>query len=456
MNTRRTDEQKLSLQQVVYCLLLGLGTSLNIRVIGYLPLSELAILLLTPFLLPQFTSRAVWHYGKWPILLGFLWLGAQTFTDFLLQTRFDLAARGFARVVTLIVCVPFCIWFLQRQTYRRLLWISCGMVPSIILSAYILRPGTIEGRELVTGYSGVTWATHWASVVSVASRFVVLLTFSTTPLLAYGTELGVAILNMSLGSRSAGAMPIIGSAASAAFGFVAARKDRIRRLGVVRTILLGVLVALSFGSVYGGYKLAAESGALGDKALKKFEQQNRNRFGLLIGGRSEAIAGLIAVAHSPIIGYGSWPIDTEGFYLKACEFLEEEPNMLYYKKGFPVIPAHSHILCNWVEGGILSIWYWVYVLYLSAQVLVRPLKDEKHLRLWASVSATMLLWNVLFSPIGGRLNTAMTVAVFLLQLKRGATDRQAACASPAQRARMHDSLVMPRLPEPVAPRAYIH
>ena len=456
MNSRQPHDRGLTLQQVVYCLLLGLGTSLNVRVIGYLPLSELAILLLSPFLLPRFTSRFVWHYAKWPILLGFLWLGAQTLTDIFLQTRFDLAARGFARVVTLIVCVPFFVWFLQHQTYRRLLWISCGMVPSIILSAYILRPGTIEGRELVTGYSGVTWETHWAAVVSVATRFFVLVTYSTVPLVAYGTEFGVGILNMSLGSRSAGAMPIIGTAASAAFSFVAARKDQFRRLGLVRTIALGILVLGSFAAVYAGYQFAAEAGALGTKAQQKFERQSRNRFGLLIGGRSEAVAGLIAVAESPIIGYGSWPLDTEGFYLKACEFLEEEPNMLYYKQGFPVIPAHSHIICNWIESGILSIWYWVYVVYLSAQVLVRPLKDEKHLRLWASVSATYLLWNVLFSPIGGRLNTAMTVAVFLLQLKRGVTDRQAHYRSPTPHSGVDNLLRMPRLSEPVASRAYLH
>ena len=456
MSRHQPNDRGLTLQQVVSCLLLGLGASLHVRVIGYLPLSELAILLLTPLLLPQFTSRAVWHYAKWPMLLGFLWLGVQTLTDIFLQTRFDLAARGFARVVTLIACVPFFVWFLQRQTYQRLLWISCGMVPSIILSAYILRPGTIEGRELVTGYSGITWETHWAAVVSVATRFFVLLTFSTIPLLAYGTELGVGILNMSLGSRSAGAIPIIGTAASAAFSFVAARKDQIRRLGLMRTIALGILVLGSFGAVYAGYRIAAEAGALGAKAQQKFERQSRNRFGLLIGGRSEAVAGLIAVAESPFIGYGSWPIDTQGFYLKACEFLEEPPNMLYYKQGFPVIPAHSHIICNWTESGILSIWYWVYVMYLSAQVLVRPLKDEKHLRLWASVSATYMLWNVLFSPIGARLNTAMTVAVFLLQLKRGVAERQTSRTSTASRASMHDPLLMPRLPEPVASRAYLH
>jgi len=418
-------EPRFSSQQAFWCLMLGLGTSLNVKLIGYLPLSELAILAMTPFILPRLTSRAVWTYARWPTLLGLLWLGAQTLTDVFLQTRFDLAARGFARVVTLVACLPFFVWFLQHQTYRRLLWITLGMVPSMILSAYILRPGTIEGRQMVTGVSSITWETHWAGVVSTASRFAILLTYASFPLFAYALESGLGVMNVSLGSRSAGAMPIIGTASAAAYATVTGRRALIRKLGIARLTMLCLLVLGAFGGVYVGYKMSAQSGLLGEKAQQKYEKQSQNRLGLLAGGRSEAIAGLLAVADSPFIGYGSWPLDTPGFYLKACEFLEEEPNMLYYKQGFPVIPAHSHIICNWVESGILSIWYWVYVLVLSGRMLISPIKDEKHLRLWVSVSATYLIWNVLFSPIGGRLNTALTVAVFLLQTKNGVLRRRA-------------------------------
>lgn len=413
---RLGSQERLRPLTALTCFLLGLGFNLHVQVIGYLPLSELAITISIPFLLPRLTSRAVLTYARVPLLLGALWMLTQVATDMYLQTRPDLAARGFARSLLFLLMVPFFVWYMQSQTYRRLLFMTAGMILSLILSAYVLRSGAIEGRELTEGYAEINWQTHWGTVIGMVNRFTALVLYCRWHFLAYLVSAGLGSLNLVFGSRASGATPIIAVASCWGYNVVKHRGGG-RRLGGGRLLLLIAIVAAGSAAVYNGYKRAASEGALGRAAQEKFEYQSQSRFGIFSGGRGAVITGLLAVAESPIVGYGSWPLDNQGFYLKGCEFLGEKPERTYYQRGFPVIPSHSHIIGTWVEGGILAIWFWVYALYLTGTVFFRPLRHDHQLRLWASVSGTSLIWNILFSPIGARMLTALTLAVFLLETK---------------------------------------
>jgi hypothetical protein len=406
---------KISSQAALAAFLLGLGSQLNVKFIGFLPLSELVILLFAPLMLPSLTSQKTTQPVKTAIVFASIWLVAQVSTDLFLQTRFDLAARGAARVIVLLAMIPFFSWFLSTHIVEKIVWITFGAIPSQILSAYVLRSGVHEGRELVYGRAEITWETHWAFVGNCVVFLSALLFYHRSRITSYLTALFWGAVQTYLGSRSAGAAPIAAVGLTLAYNFFSSRRTLFARVSLTKILGIASASLIGIGIIYQTYQYTASEGLLGREAQVKYEAQARHKFGLLIGGRSPVIAGLLAISESPLIGYGSWPLDTQGFYLKACELAEQRPDPSFYKKGYPQIPTHSHVLGNWVEGGLLAALFWFYVLYVCATAVVVPLYHENRLRLWTDIAAVLLAWHVMFSPIHGRMNFAMTITVFLVE-----------------------------------------
>jgi hypothetical protein len=398
-----------------YAFLLGLGARLEVQFIGYLPLSEIAILLLIPFFLQRLTSRPVMRATRWLLPLLALWLIGAVATDLYRHTNWSLAARGAARVIVMLAAVPMTMLFMRADTYRKLVWFYAGLVASAALSGFVFKSGARIGRDITTGASGLTWETHWNSVLLLSSLLAALLLYRRSHLLGYAACIAAGVVNLALGSRSAGGVIIAGPLIAMSMNMLRHRQ-RIGRLRISTLLIVGSLaVATAFGLMQ-AYSATAKSGQLGDRALAKYELQSRNKFGLLIGGRTEILSGIIAVSESPIIGYGSWPLDTQGFYLKACELAEVPAFKSYYKKGYPLIPCHSHIVQAWVECGILGALFWFYALFIVGKSLFVPLLDEKRLRLWVSSVATFLIWQFIFSPISSRLEESLILSVLLVQM----------------------------------------
>ncbi len=406
---------KISSQAALAAFLLGMGSRLSIQVIGFLPLSELAILLMAPFMLPSLTSQKTTQPVKTAIVFAAIWLVAQVSTDLFLQTRFDLAARGAARVIVLLAMIPFFSWFLSNHIVEKIVWITFGAIPGQVLSAYVLRSGVHEGRDLAYGRAEITWETHWAFVGNCLVFLTALLIYHRSRITSYLAALFWGALQIYLGSRSQGAAPIAAVGLTAAYNFFTSRRVLFARVSLMKILGISVASLIGIGLIYQTYKYTASEGLLGREAQVKYEAQARHKFGLLVGGRSPVIAGLLAISESPLIGYGSWPLDTQEFYLKACELADQRPDPSFYKKGYPQIPTHSHVVGNWVEGGLLAALFWFYVLYVCATAVLVPLYHENRLRLWTDIAAVLLAWHVMFSPIGSRMNTAMTVTVFLLE-----------------------------------------
>jgi O-antigen ligase len=132
---------------------------------------------------------------------------------------------------------------------------------------------------------------------------------------------------------------------------------------------------------------------------------------LLLGGREAIVSGVIAALESPIIGYGSWPLDREGFYLRACELSGRDPDPNFYKLGYPLIPTHSHVMCAWVENGIGGLVFWSYVIFFYVRQILRPVIDEKRMGLYLAVSVLSLVWHILFSPMAGRIEQSVVIAL---------------------------------------------
>jgi hypothetical protein len=181
-------------------------------------------------------------------------------------------------------------------------------------------------------------------------------------------------------------------------------------------VVAGLIAAASYG-LFNGYSYLAESGSLGAYERARFELEARNELDVLSSGRLiHIVGGLIAIGESPFIGYGSWPLDKQGFFLRACEFYGVKASFYdYYVRGYPLIPSHSCIISAMVEHGILAAPFWIYALFVSARALIKPVGDSRRLQLWVVTTALAMIWNVLFSPIAYRMETSMMLVVYIME-----------------------------------------
>lgn len=397
--------------------LLGLGARLQVQFIGYLPLSEIALLLAFPVLLGNYCRSDVRRRSGWLVPLLFLWLAGAIASDLYRQTDWSLAARGLGRIVVFLVSVPFFAWFLSTDAYRKLTYFAAGTVPSMIVSAFVLRGGSHEGRELVYGKALITWKTHWAYVLLLFSLFLSLYLYKRSKSVAYLAAASLGGLNIVLGARSTGAISLLAVPVCIMRNWFAMDGSAFRkRVGLVKSaVVASILVVASYGLIT-GYSRLAETGVMGRVEQDKYLQESENELGIIGSSRLVyVVGGLVAVAESPFFGYGSWPLDKQGFYYRACEILEIKPLRDYYSRGYPLIPGHSCIINALVEHGILSTPFWLYAIWLSIRAILRPIGNARELQLWVLSTAILMVWNVLFSPIAYRMENSMVLVVYISQ-----------------------------------------
>lgn len=450
---RTTDANaKASRNECLIAFLLGLGSRLNVRLIGYLPFSELAILLVTPFLVPQLTSRNVLKRTGWILPLAAAWLLSLIVSDAYRETMWSLSARGIARIVVFMTAIPFGVYFLRRATYDKLLWFTVGAIPSNVLSAYVFRSGVHEGRELVYGKALIDWQTHWSGLAGLVAGLAMLLLYKRGHAYAYAISFGMGLLNIFKASRSVGAILILGPLVTIAYNTlstgVPSSRRRIRTFGLA---LLAIATCIFSILLFLAYDYAAKEQMLGDREFARHQLQSRSAFGLFVGGRPSLVSAYLAISQSPFIGYGSWPLDKWEFNAKAMELAGYKLNPAMYKIGYPLIDSHSHVLQAWVESGIFGAIFWVYIFWVMARSAITPIEDERRLRLAVTASALSFGWHILFSPIASRIELSFALATILTQhLAR--TQRPSRLARPIARPSIQPAEMLPRAPSPSALR----
>jgi hypothetical protein len=410
---------RFSYAAVCSAFLIGLGSRLEYQIIGYMPFTEIALLLLTPFLLPKITARAVLQRTRWLLPLAMLWLASQLATDIFRETQWSLAARGAARIVILLIAMPFFVFFMRKNAYEKLIGFYAGAAISAAASGYVFKSGARAGRELVLGSAELTWETHWGAVLLLAAALGALLLYKRAHLLGYLFCAAVGVIEALNGSRSMAGMLLLGPGLCMALNFANvpdAAKRAVNRGQLKRMLLVAAAGLACALGVLAAYSWAASSHLLGDRAYAKYMTQSQSKYGILAGGRGDLLSAALAIFDSPIIGHGSWPRDRNNYYGRACEMLNVKLPTDFYKSSFPLIPSHSHIMQAWMEAGLMGGLFWMYVILVIGLGIATPFQDSKRLSLWACIVATSMVWNICFSPISARLDIALILAVYLNQI----------------------------------------
>jgi len=405
---------------------LGLGTSLFVHVLGYLPLAE--IMLATGGIV--YIARNLNRLTRSPIALPLfwllLWILNAVATDIYRETELRDTIRGISRVTFLAASVAVFYLFYSHRL-DRIYSFLLGTAISATLGLFVLR-GAAKGLHedtdvLDSGVDETAWQHFWSRPLSNALVFAVAVFYRQFPKSVITLLIASGATNLYLGSRGTGGSHLL-IAAVCAFTRLKSAKFQEMFTSSRRTLLI-VLLAISTGTGLGVvrfYAYAASSGMLGDRALQKYNKQSQSELGLFAGGRVPVLAGILAVRDSPVVGYGSWAKDDHGYYQEALREIGAEES-LYVREPDERLPSHSRLLEAWTEHGVVGGLFWIGVLVFLIGCLIRGLPFHPQYGGYVSMVILSMFWGTLFSPLASRVSIGSELA-FLLVLWHGAAERQ--------------------------------
>ncbi len=359
-----------------------------------LPLAALATIILGG------GNRVLREKMFWVLLLAAgVTFGGYVLSDLVQDSRPDQYLRGWGRVVLLMTdFVALTIIFGQDR--RNLWWFALGMgVGGIVYLRLAMHTpisiwkfGYAEPMVLVAAALGYFLPSRLAAVW-------------------LGT-LGVA--SMKYDFRSFAAICFV----LAAYMWIRAARpwQPLTGNGKFLKVLIG-------GGLAGIVVLMALSATESDYSSQRRAQSD--------AGRSAAIeVGLIAIARSPVIGYGSWTENRELAQMYVARYFEKRGIRDPDADAGRYFTPHSQVLQSWVEGGVLGAAFFLVLGYRLVRsvkwtILARPVDMLTPLILYLLFLCS---WNLFMSPFSAphRIHIALGAAVLVLMSIEQRTSRSMA------------------------------
>jgi hypothetical protein len=379
---------------VFLAFLLGILGVFDIPLVGALRANEVLLAALAPIAFYQaLRSQSIKRY-RWLLYLGLLYLAGQMVADLYRHNGPEDYLRGWARIgVALMALLVSLLWFVRRS--KALLAFVFGFF--LVAPIRFVVAGELADEENAYKMSFGSSISLGAFLFLCVAPKALRVPAAIAPFLA-GI---VAILR---GGRSLAGITIL---ALATYWLGRLRLFRGRRISRSRLLAIGALISGTAWGIFAGYRYAASTGVLGEKALEKYEAQSQTFEGgnvsLFLAGRLELLFSGPKILASPIIGYGSWAKDVDYVWNRAVEVGLDPEEMVGITEGeVGLIPAHSHLFGGWLEAGLPGLLFWGFALFMAVDVLIRQ-KFIRHPELAPIINYFLVyfLWDVFFSPFGG-------------------------------------------------------
>ena len=405
-------------------LLLGLGSKLQL--VASLSITELIVLVSAPFIFIK-NYQQMKRDGLMPLfLLALLVIFGCIVASMANHTPEMYVLRGLAVTCIVACAIIFSHWILRRDP-GGFKWYILMIPISAILSTFFLKQSVEvsmlgeSSEEIMSG--PIFWISRLQHLVLAPTKGWYLQTPGVVNVLAPLFMAGFAIMTSTSGR----------SAALAAFGFSAVvliggkTQKSISRISrnFWKLCILGVILV---GISYLAYKASAISGVLGEDARKKYEAQTEGGSGgigrLILGGRGDSFIGLLACRDKPIIGWGPWAMDENGyaeeFLLKYGTF-EDVQQMVgmrefYMKHGITrrMLSVHSYISEFWAWYGIWGLVFWLYVIFVILRYLKQDVAAVPQWFGWLACSVPGMFWGIFFSPLSDRFGIPLFIVACLM------------------------------------------
>ena len=137
----------------------------------------------------------------------------------------------------------------------------------------------------------------------------------------------------------------------------------------------------------------------------------------------ESFCGLLACVDKPIVGFGPWAIDRDGYtseFLRRYGTYEDYENILRIEADArersqqSLIPCHAYITEFWLWYGIAGLLFWLYVLFIFARFLRQDCWVVPQWYMWLAAGIPGYCWGIFFSPLGERAVSMMFIVACLM------------------------------------------
>lgn len=359
---------------------------------GELMLSDIAVAILVPILLLYGSVSLKQPYLK-PLLglLG-LWLASAIVSDVINGSTLRNMMRGWASCIFFGLHLITFFVLINGQRHRctaAIIGVACATLLQYSTgnSAFSSEDLTDTPWKMGNGLAVTVLFTAFLSNRIPSNRMVGQILLLLSP------------IHLFFNARSLFLTTVLSGLASA-FG-MKANSNRSRAVFLIAVTAFSFVTLPVAETAYGQF---TTSGVFGEEARAKYEMQTGNgQVSILLGGRTESLISLRAIADAPVFGHGSWAESKDYYleYLAAMQILGKPVNWgAVSQKTTFLIPSHSMLLSAWVYHGILGAAFWFFVLVLTLRATSLAILNAGSVSTLELLVLFVLLWDIFFSPFG--------------------------------------------------------
>ena len=393
--------------------LMGLGSQLQIM--GSLSISEVLTLMLAPgYFLKECNEMkrdGVWQFF---VLSLFVNVGC-IIASAVNKTELAYALRGLAATVLMSTSIVV-VHRLIRKDMMGFRWMIFGAFLSGFICLFVFKK---QAEMVMLGESVediMGGPIFWISRL----KPIVLLPISgwylQTPLL-YGIVVPILFAIFSLYISTSGRSAALALLAISCLVTIGRKRLRTMSLLSRHFYLFGMFAIVGLLIINMLYGYLARHEVFGAKFTEKYEhqtQEGRDIISLIVKGRAESFVGLWACVDKPIVGWGPWAMDVDGYYenfLRKYGSLEDymyylavrRNNLLTSIREYPSIPAHSHITEFWLWFGLPGLVFILYSLFVILRYVKQDLIAVPQWYGWLLCGVPGMLWSICFSALSNRI-----------------------------------------------------
>jgi len=406
----------------LYIFIYGFVSTISIRVLGIIYISEVLSILFLPFSIKYFINNG----NKKSILLSILliiWMISIPISDVYNGSEINDFLKGFFGVIPFLSSLLFAFYFLNKNIKLTIpfiwgfsfsfLWTSIFGIGS--LNNDILNNESVNNiTELYYFNKIIIWVLSSFISLALSISF-----YKKYPLFITLIILLFSFISLLNGTRSVFLLNFVTSVILIVNFLKNKFFPTLSKFKFSFATIILLIIFFFFAKNL--YESSINLGLLGEEEVLKYESQSNSEFGLL-SGRGEFIASLLAISDSFWFGHGSYAKDKNGYGYTAAlisgddRILEGKAN---YIIGETNIPTHSHLWFAWVNHGFLAAIFWLYLIFfICFKYLLKHLFNDTISLSFNVYAILFLTWTVLFSPFSQKTLVGFLIIYFILIVKK--------------------------------------
>ena len=393
----------MSIKTCILLFLFELGFGVNFNIVGRISISELFLLVYTPFII----AKIRWQKAKDLRIITMAYivlLVAQIFSEALVSNGLANSLKGLA--ITVISYLHFIFLFYNLTKDKRFILV-------IVLSQIAMKLvfGTSfeeQSAEDILAGEAATYLKFYIAPLTILTFLAISVIYQNRNFPMLFSLLGIAFIL--LGARSSGGMALFA-------GMVAYLMEHKNIIPSKRVLVIISLVLLSISyAFYVYYVNLVLSGEItsGNNRQLFLCKNPYNPIELLMAGRTEVWVGWQAFMDKFWLGHGSWALDVTGRYQRLmAEMHGARLSIIDFNYQ---VPAHSVLIAMGMKNGIMAflILGFILIFFLIKGFFALKKCDIRY-ALVLSYYIFSCFWNALFSPSSHfRLTLPISFAIILV------------------------------------------